>query len=79
MKSNFDIWLILCQLVPFAQVVLLTGIEYLRGEEQDEREEGKTGEDPKVARGSDKKNAEIKVEDEPKPQEALILMNKKPL
>ena len=45
----------------------------------DEREEGKTGEDPKVARGSDKKNAEIKVEDEPKPQEALILMNKKPL
>ena len=31
------------------------GIEYLRREEQDEREEGKTGEDPKVARGSDKK------------------------
>ena len=28
-----DIWLILCQLVPFAQVVLLTAIEYLREEE----------------------------------------------
>ena len=30
-----DYWLILCQLVPFAQVVLLTAMEYLR-EEQDE-------------------------------------------
>ena len=31
-----DIWLILCQLVPFTQVVLLTAMEYLRGEKQDE-------------------------------------------
>ena len=31
-----DIWLILCQLVPFAQVVLLTIKEYLREEEQEE-------------------------------------------
>ena len=30
-----DMWLILCQLVPFAQVVLLTVMEYLREEEQD--------------------------------------------
>ena len=30
-----DIWLILCQLVPFAQVVLLTAIEYLRGKGQE--------------------------------------------
>merc|ERR1711953_867468 len=29
-----DIWLILCQLVPFAQVVLLTAMEYLREEEK---------------------------------------------
>ena len=28
-----DYWLILCQLVPFAQVVLLTAMEYLRKEE----------------------------------------------
>ena len=35
-----DIWLILCQLVPFAQVVLLTAMEYLRDEEQ-EKEKGK--------------------------------------
>ena len=29
-----DCWLILCQLVPFAQVVILTAKEYLRDEEQ---------------------------------------------
>ena len=31
-----DYWLILCQLVPFAQVVLLTAMEYLREEEQED-------------------------------------------
>ena len=35
-----DYWLILCQLVPFAQVVLLTAMEYLR-EEELEKEENK--------------------------------------
>ena len=35
-----DYWLILCQLVPFAQVVLLTAMEYLR-EEELEKEDGK--------------------------------------
>ena len=34
-----DYWLILCQLVPFAQVVLLTAMEYLREEEQEEKQE----------------------------------------
>merc|ERR1711899_506516 len=33
-----DIWLILCQLVPFVQVVLLTAMEYLRNEEQEENQ-----------------------------------------
>ena len=33
-----DYWLILCQLVPFAQVVLLTAMEYLREEEQEKEE-----------------------------------------
>ena len=33
-----DYWLILCQLVPFAQVVLLTIREYLKEEEQDNLE-----------------------------------------
>ena len=36
-----DIWLILCQLVPFAQVVLLTAMEYLRDAEEEEKEEPK--------------------------------------
>ena len=30
-----DYWLILCQLVPFAEVVILTAREYLREEEQE--------------------------------------------
>ena len=31
-----DIWLILCQLVPFSEVVLLKSIEFLRGKEMDD-------------------------------------------
>ena len=31
-----DYWLILCQLVPFAQVVLLTAKEYLREEKEED-------------------------------------------
>merc|ERR1719361_2682561 len=34
-----DMWLILCQLVPFAQVVLLTAMEYLREEEEEKEED----------------------------------------
>ena len=34
-----DYWLILCQLVPFAQVVLLTAIEFLRDEEQEKEDD----------------------------------------
>merc|ERR1711899_362872 len=33
-----DYWLILCQLVPFAQVVLLTAMEFLRDEKQEENQ-----------------------------------------
>ena len=56
-----DYWLILCQLVPFAQVVLLTAIEYLREEGQVKEEvketvdaitqydmENKEGHDPEM-------------------------------
>ena len=32
-----DIWLILCQMVPFAEVVLLTAMEYNREEEGEQR------------------------------------------
>ena len=34
-----DCWLILCQLVPFAEVVLLTAREYLREEDGEEKDE----------------------------------------
>ena len=43
-----DIWLILCQMVPFAQVVLLTAMEYLREEEQ-EKEDDKEGTEETVS------------------------------
>ena len=33
-----DYWLILCQLVPFAQVVLLTAIEYLKEDHLEDEE-----------------------------------------
>merc|ERR1711873_313329 len=36
-----DIWLILCQMVPFAEVVLLTGMEYYRSEANDEEKSKK--------------------------------------
>ena len=32
-----DFWLILCQLVPFAEVVLLTSMEYLREDNSDDK------------------------------------------
>ena len=35
-----DYWLILCQLVPFTQVVLLTAMEYLREGEQESKDSG---------------------------------------
>ena len=34
-----DYWLILCQLVPFVQVVLLTAIEFLKEEDQEDNQE----------------------------------------
>ena len=40
-----DYWLILCQLVPFAEVVILTAREYLREEEPEGRMEFSSPED----------------------------------
>ena len=74
-----DIWLILCQLVPFAQVVLLTAMEYLREEEEVEKQEV----DPQVTRGKEKgpdeHGVELSGEDEPKPQEAWHPMKTEPV
>ena len=59
-----DIWLILCQLVPFAQVVLLTAMEYLREEEQEDLEKEEFG---------TIKPAKDDEEDEPKPKKACVM------
>ena len=59
-----DCWLILCQLVPFAQVVLLTTMEYLRGEEQEKQKKEKRRKRKrnrnKMKRNSQKKEKEKK-------------------
>ena len=60
-----DYWLILCQLVPFAQVVLLTVKEYLREEKQDSLENDDIHEQAKI-----KESPNITEEDETYPKEA---------
>ena len=56
-----DIWLILCQLVPYTQVVLLTAMEFLR---EGEKEEDKQAEPEKPKQ---------QAKDEAKPKNAWIL------
>ena len=63
-----DIWLILCQLVPFAQVVLLTAIEYLREDEKEKREVEKQGKGE--VEGPGEKEVETNAQNEPMPLEA---------
>ena len=78
-----DIWLIFCQLVPFAQVVLLTAIEYLREEEQGDKEVEKIGKHQEGVIGKEnnpaEKRVELTTEDEPKPPEAWVPMNIEPM
>ena len=78
-----DIWLILCQLVPFVQVVLLTAIEYLREKEKDRRVVEEQGEDLEVGRGQEKGADESKVvlsaKYERRPQEAWVPMKQEPV
>merc|ERR1712130_631462 len=63
-----DYWLILCQLVPFAQVVLLTAIEFLREEEQEGNQER---EEP--TKDNQEGREQFEVEDELKPKEAWTM------
>ena len=63
-----DYWLILCQLVPFAQVVLLTAIEFLREEEQDEKQVSEK-EEPT----NENFEGNIQLEDEAKPKEVWTM------
>ena len=63
-----DYWLILCQLVPFVQVVLLTAMEFLREEEQDEKKDPE-----KEEQTNDKIEGDKPFEDEAKPKEAWTM------
>merc|ERR1712218_46985 len=63
-----DYWLILCQLVPFAQVVLLTIKENLREEEQDTLEK-----DSIQPPTPTKDNQKASMEDETNPKEAWTI------
>ena len=76
-----DIWLILCQLVPFAQVVLLTAIEYIREEEKEEKEVEKIVEHQEGPNAKENKPVEKGVDltkEKPKPEEAWVPMNTEP-
>ena len=72
-----DIWLILCQLVPFAQVVLLTAIEYLREDEKEKREVEKQGKGE--VEGPGEKEVETHSQNEPMPLEAWEPKNTEPV
>ena len=78
-----DIWLILCQLVPFAQVVLLTAMEYLREEEKDVKEVEKQDKETQVEGGianrQDEAGIVSEAEKESKPQEAWVTMITEPV
>ena len=67
-----DYWLILCQLVPFAQVVLLTAMEFLREEGQEEKNVLSKEESSQIEATKEKQqgNLQIEFEDEPKRREA---------
>ena len=70
-----DYWLILCQLVPFAQVVLLTIKENLREEEQ---EENLALENDQIVQSvATKDNSKVDVEDD-SPKEAWTMSEMKP-
>ena len=74
-----DIWLILCQLVPFAQVVLITAIEFL-GEEGQEEEEVSTKEEllgTEPTNDNQEGGVQFEVEDESNPREAWTIARMK--
>ena len=70
-----DYWLILCQLVPFVQVVLLTAMEFLREEEQEENQVLSKPQFPwaEPTNGNLESNIQLEVEDEAKPRESWII------
>ena len=70
-----DIWLILCQLVPFAQVVLLTAMEFLREDEEEEKQVFSKEKALQTEPTNDKQEGSVQfeVEDESKQEEAWTI------
>ena len=67
-----DYWLILCQLVPFAQVVLLTAMEYIREEADKETVDAITQYDVEIEEGDEPETKEAwKLPQEKKSKSAL--------
>ena len=71
-----DYWLILCQLVPFAQVVLLTIKENLR--EEKEEENNAFGKGQIVQSLTTKDSSQVNVEDVTYPKETWTISEIKP-
>ena len=70
-----DYWLILCQLVPFAQVVLLTAKEFLREDEQEENQVLSKEEvlQTEPTNENQEGSVQFEVEDESKQKEAWAI------
>ena len=70
-----DYWLILCQLVPFAQVVILTATEFLRKETVEENHvlEKEGFQEAEPTNYSIESSIQSKVEDEANPKEAWTM------
>ena len=70
-----DYWLILCQLVPFVQVVLLTAMEFIREDQEENHVSEKEGWVVELAKDSQVDNTQLEVEeDEAKPKEASSIV-----
>ena len=66
-----DYWLILCQLVPFVQVVLLTAMEFIREDQEENHVSEKEEWVVELAKDIQVDNTQLEVEeDEAKPKEA---------
>ena len=65
-----DYWMIFCQLVPFAQVVLLTAMEFLREEKEENQNSEKEFKAFELTEDKEDDNLQCEVEEDAKPKEA---------
>ena len=73
-----DYWLILCQLVPFVQVVLLTAKEFLRKEEQEQNQDFEKDESQQIKSENEDVDSIIQLgeNDDAKPRKAWTILAK---